>query len=213
MSQRSLLLLAALGLWLALFPAWARWLTAPPLDEPIALTRGAVVARDLRIVPPERHDLTLVFRRSGVPPEELRALLGELGDPAARARDPSAAGVPVPIRWSLSGQDGSVVASGTVEALGTSSWSAADVHRRVATVEVPPGRYRLHAEVLRDVAPLAALDTRLVLWLPPKAGTGWQSGAVWWGTLLNAVLVWPAALLTGLVLLWRAGASAWRQVR
>jgi hypothetical protein len=195
--RRLLLLLALLATWLSVFTAWTFWVTADPLDEPIALAPAGKIDKEIHIVVPEHYTLVFRFMRAGQQYEQLRTLLGGAAS--------TTAGIPIPIRWSLATvSDGRTVASGEVDSAGMSAWSSADIERNIGGIRVPSGRYRLKAQVLRDVPELAYIDTRLAMTNDSKAFSSWQISLVWWGGIANMLLLGPLAVILLLVLLWRA---------
>lgn len=203
-AQRKLIaLLVVVALWLLLFPIWVQWVTAKPLDEAVTLTPRGTISKEIRVVIPENYELNLVFERANVPFEQLKTLLG---DWAYQDGKPIPSGVRVPIRWALKEiPRGSIAASGEIDTFGSIAWSATEVDRQVGRVHVAPGRYLFTAEVLRDVPELAPIKTRISMQLRPKASSTWQITLVWWGSIANFILFWPAAIIIALILLWRAG--------
>ncbi len=194
--------LVVIALWLSLFPIWSRWVTANPLDEAITLAPRGAINREIRVVIPEHYDLNLVFERANIPFEELKTLLG---DWAYKDGKPIPSGMRVPIRWILKTvSSGSVVASGEIDSFGTITWSSTEVYRQVGHLRVAPGRYIFSAEILGDVPELAHIKTRLSMELHPKASSTWQITFAFWGSIANFFLVWPAAVIIVLMLLWRA---------
>lgn len=204
--QRKLvMLLAVIALWLSLFPIWVHRITEKPLDEVITLAPRGAISKEIRVVIPESYALNLVFERANLPFEQLKLLLG---DWVYRNGKPIPSGVTVPIRWVLIDVDTSAIAaSGEIDSFGSIGWSAAEVDRQVGHIRVAPGRYLFTAEILRDVPELAHIRTRLSMQLRPKASSTWQMTLVWWGSLANFFLVWPAAIILALVLVWRAASA------
>jgi hypothetical protein len=202
--QRKLIaLLVVVALWLLLFPIWVQWVTAKPLDEEVTLTPRGAISKEIRVVIPEDYELNLVFERANVPFEQLKTLLG---DWVYQDGKPIPSGVRVPIRWALKEiSRGSIAVSGEIDTFGSIAWSATEVDRQVGRVHVAPGRYLFTAEVLRDVPELAHIKTRISMQLHPKASSTWQIALVWWGSIANFILIWPAAISIALILLWRAG--------
>ncbi|SBV36335.1 conserved exported hypothetical protein [uncultured Stenotrophomonas sp.] len=204
--RRLLLLLALLAIWLSLFTAWAYWVTADPLNAPIALTPAGMVDKKIHVVVPEHYTLVFRFKRAGQPYEQLRTLLGGAAS--------TTAGIPIPIRWSLATvSDGRILASGEVDSAGISAWSSADIERKIGGIRVPSGRYRFKAQVLRGIPELAHIDTRLAMRGTPKASSTWQISLVWWGSIANMLLLAPLAVLLLLLLLWRAGRAAFHAAK
>lgn len=203
--QRKLIaFLVMIGLWLSLFPIWADKITANPLDEMITLAPRGTISREVHIVIPESYQLSLVFERANISPEQLKILLGDWK--YNKDGEPIPSGVRVPIRWSLKAEPGgTIAASGEIDSFGSTSWSAIDVDRQVGHIRVMPGRYLFEAEILRDVPELAHIKTRIAMHLHPKTSSTWQITLVWWGSIANVLLVWPAAIVLALILLWRAG--------
>lgn len=204
--RRLLLLLALLAIWLSLFTAWAYWVTAEPLDEPIALAPAGMIDRDIHVVVPEHYTLVLRFMRAGRSPEQWRTLRDGIAS--------TTTGIPVPIRWSLTSvSNGRAVASGEIDAIGAYRWSSSDIDREIGEIHVPSGRYRFKAQVLRDVPEFAHIDTRLAMTGTPKASSTWQISLVWWGTIANMMLLGPLAILLLLLLLWRASRAAFHAAK
>ena len=195
--RRLLLLLALLATWLSLFTAWTYWVTTEPLDEPIALAPAGMIDREIRIVVPEHYTLVMRFMRSGRSSEQWRTLRDGIAS--------TTAGILVPIRWSLTSvSNGRAVASGEIDAIGAYRWSSSDIDREIGGIRVPSGRYRFKAQILRDVPEFAHIDTRLAMTGTPKASSTWQISLVWWGNIVNMMLIGPLAIILLLVLLWRA---------
>lgn len=200
-----LLLLAVLTLWLSLFSAWAHWITAKPLDEPLALAPAGMIDREIHVVVPEHYTLALRFMRTGHSFEQVNTLLGGIAT--------TTSGIPTPVKWSLQAlPGGKILASGETDAHGMQGWSSTFVERNVGGIRVPTGRYRFKAQVLHDVPELAHFDTRLVMRLQPKSSSTWQLDLVWWGSIANMLLLGPLAIIVLLVLLWHA-ARACRPVQ
>ncbi|MBI4986198.1 MAG: hypothetical protein HZC24_12895 [Rhodocyclales bacterium] len=195
-----LLLFVMLVLWLALFPRWARLITADPLNEAIMLLPKGEVHKEIQIPLAVAYELDLAFEQLGTTYEKLKLLLeGEGGNAKAGG------GIGVPIRWSLRQQaGGAVMASGEVDTRGTAGWSPTAAYRLVAPIAVPPGRYMLDAEILRDVPELGYVRTRLVLQLPSEAATPWQVTVMWWAGVIDITVLLPATLFLGVFLVVRA---------
>jgi hypothetical protein len=194
----SLLMLAAL--WIGVFPVWSRWITTAPLDIPISLVPPGKIEQLIEIVIPENYALSLIFEREGVPFEQLDTLLGSMRPPKAGETLPP--GIRVPIRWSLtSAESRKVAASGDVDSIGTSGWSAAEVTRHLGYVQASPGKYIFQAKVLRSVPELAHIRTRIAIHLRPKSSSSWQIGLVWWGSIGTYLVAWPAAAYGAFLLL------------
>jgi hypothetical protein len=194
--------LAVLASWLALFPRWADQINAAPLDTDIGLSPREPMSREIRIVVPENYRLVLVFERSDMPLAQLQALIGGW---SMAGGEPAPSGIRIPVRWTLREMPGGrLAAAGEVDSAGASGWSATRVYRDIGHVRVAPGRYRFSAQVMRDVPELAQLHARVSMRLAPKAGSTWQVGAAWWGSLATLFLAWPIAIGLALVLLARA---------
>jgi hypothetical protein len=182
------------------FPAWAKRVSADPLDAGVSLARPGVVDRPVQVVIPERYPVYLVFDRAGHAYEELRPLFPDLGYLHGR---PVVGGPRVAVRWApRPAAGGAPVAGGSAAHLHDGWWSGADVGRRVGetVIAVAPGRYVFRFEVLEPTPALAALRTRVVVGQGVKDSTTWQMGAVFWGALLAPLLgaacvVGAAALL------------------
>lgn len=196
-----IMLLVLLASWLALFPVWARRVTTNPLDEAITLSPNGKIEKDIRVIIPENYQLNLAFERAGVSFEKMKSLLG---DWTTKDGKPIPSGVVVPIRWSLRKPNGEVVVSGEVDSFGSIAWSAAEVDRKVGHIKVEPGKYIFSAEILRDVPEFADIKSRISMRLYPKASSTWKITLVWWGIIVNALILWPMAIVIGLLLLWRA---------
>ena len=197
---RAISLLVIAALWIGLFPLWSRWITTAPLNAPINLAPAGHIEQPIRIVIPERYVLNLVFERDGVPFEKLDTLLGGMRLPKIGEKLPP--GIPVSIRWSLTTLEiPNVVASGEVESNGSSGWSAAEVDRHLGYIKAPPGEYIFRAEVLRSVAELSEIRTRIAIQLQPKSSSTWQMGLVWWGMIGTYLIAWPAAAYASFLLL------------
>ena len=195
--RRLLLVLALLATWLALFSVWSRWVTAEPLDEPIALAPAGMIDREIHIVVPEHYTIVMRFMRAGRSSEQWRTLRDGIAS--------TTAGILVPVRWSLTSvSNGRAVASGEIDAIGAYRWSSSDIDREIGGIRVPSGRYRFKAQVLRDVPEFAHIDTRLAMTGTPKASSTWQISLVWWGSIVNMMLVGPLMVILLLVLLWHA---------
>ena len=201
--QRKLVaFLVILTLWLSLFSIWADWVTKAPLDEVVTLSPAGAISKEIRFVIPEYYQLNLVFERGNIPSEQLQTLLGD-GSRKDGERIPS--GIRVPIRWELREvPDGAIAASGEEDSFGTSGTSEAYVYRQIGGLKVPPGRYLFKAKILRDVPELAHIKTRVSMGLYGKASSTWQMSLVWWGAIVNYILVRALVILFFLVLLWRA---------
>jgi hypothetical protein len=205
------LLLARIG-----FELWAQGISAPPLDAPIALSSAGGADRRIdqriRIRVPDSYSLELSLRADARGMDHLRGLLGDGGHDSQGKPIPS--GVRIPLRWSLSQADsGAIVAQGDTETFGSSSWSSDEIGREVDRIAVPPGQYRLQAQITRDVPEFAGIQARLGMRLNSKAAGSWQTSRVWDGRLLSLFLIDPGLVLLALFLLWRAfalGRSRWR---
>lgn len=197
---RAISLLVIAALWIGIFPLWSRWITTSPLNASITLAPAGHIEQPIKIVIPERYALNLVFEREGVPFEKLDTLLGSMRPPKIGEKPPP--GIPVPIRWSLTSLETlNVVASGEVESVGSSGWSATEVDRHLGYIKTLPGEYIFRAEVLRSVAELSEIRTRIAIRLHPKSSSTWQMGLVWWGMIGTYLIAWPAAAYASFLLL------------
>ncbi len=193
-------LLVGLVAWWIGFGAWHRWITATPLQAPIALAAGAVVEREVAIRVPEHYRLQLVFESDRLPRDGLRALLENRTCPGCGG---------VPLRWSFVDERGRVAAAGSTDTMGVTAWSASAFYRDVAPVRLAVGRYRFRAEVPREVPGLREVRASVALHGIPKASSTWQITLAWWGSLLTPLLVVPLLGLLAVYLLW----SRWRWSR
>jgi hypothetical protein len=209
---RLIALLALSAGWIALFPAWAQWVSTNPLNTAISLSPPGTVEEKIDVKLRESYSLHLMFERNGIPFERLRNTVGAMG--ACKVGEQCPKGVPVPIRWSLKRiETGNVASSGEVDSIGSNGWSGAHVYRNLATIKVAPGRYAFRAEVLRPVHELADMRTHIAIELKPKAATTWQMGLVWWGTIGQYLLAWPLIAYAAVLLTWRAALTLRSSVR
>lgn len=201
--QRQLIaLFVGMAFWLLLFPVWVRWVSTKPLDAEITLAPRGAIAKEIRIVVPDRYELNLVFERAGIPFQQMKALLGDAPYPD---RKPIQLGVKVPVRWSVkNSSDGSAVASGEVDSFGSMGWSVSQVDRQISRIRLAPGRYLFTAEILHDVPELAHIKTRLSMEIRQTQSSAWQIALAWWGTVINFFILLPTAIVIAMVLLWRA---------
>jgi uncharacterized protein DUF5625 len=199
-------LLLFLLVWLLGFHLWASALTRRPLDQPISLApRGSV---DVQITIPlaESYYLELVFPVGELSREELFRLVGNtyyfqgVGSPS---------GIPVPVRWALSIQSGTVVASLETESFGVWSHTGSTLNRQIGLMRAPRGSYRFQAEIMRDVPEFSRVPTRIATAFHGKGWATWQFDVIFFGSLLNLFLIMPAAGALFLWLLW----SLWRSLR
>lgn len=194
-----LIAVAVLTAWFAGFQLWAARMTAAPVDSPIALAPRGTLETEIRVHNPESYHLELRFRVNAISRDEAWRLVGAGSHDQNGQRIPS--GVVVPIRWTLiSLMSGAIAASGEAETFGSSGHSADEFSRPASSAfTVPPGRYRLRAEIMRDVPELSRLPVRLWMTTSPKASSTWQSNFAFFGGVASWVLIAPLA--TGLVLL------------
>ena len=192
----AVLLLARIG-----FEFWARSVSAPPLDVPIAISAKGAVDQRIRIRVPDRYTLALDFHADERGFSYLDGLLDEAKLPPND--EVIYHGMRVPLRWSLRETVGGlIVAEGETETSGKSSSSSDSITQNVGALAVKPGDYRLQARILHDLPELAGIDARLTMRLHPKSVGSWQTSLAWNGRLAT-LLVDPLLLLLGLFLLWR----------
>jgi len=190
--------------WLVLFSVWARWVTTVPLNEPISTEPPGKIEKLIRIPVKTKYSLCLVFERAGHPFEELKTLIGDFGKIPTGER--------VPIRWSMHPlKSGKPIASGEVDSFGANAFSKNEIERRVGILEMEPGQYVFRAEITRTLPKLAHIRTRVSLEPAHNAG-GWQFGLVWFGSIINYLMLGPMAFITGLILLLDAVRSRTRGV-
>jgi len=183
------------------FYTWASWIGAVPLDEPISLTPAGKVDKDIYVPLPENYELVFVFDRTNESFDELRRLVGDIDFIKEESKS---IGAVIPIRWALSTQGSKqIVASGEVNSTGSSAWADSFVERKIGNVKVEPGRYRIHAEILREIPELASLRTKIAIQLNPKFTTTWQMAVSWWGSIVVFMLIAPITVVLALVLISR----------
>lgn len=199
-----IVLLIVAVLCIVAFPVWGDWVTKNPFDAVISLSPPGLVREEIEIRIPEHYMVQLKFERDEIEFEQLKKLIGAMG--VCLPKEECSKGEPVPIRWSLKNRETNETASsGLAESIDSNTWSRAHVYRRVGDIHVQPGKYVFEAEVTRPVPELAHIRTHIAIELHPKNSTTWQIGLVWWGQILIFIVVWPAAIIIALVLLWRAG--------
>lgn len=161
--KRPYLILIVAILWMIFFPLWRDWVTATPLNVPISFAKKIEIRKEVIIRAEENYDLNLVFDRRGVSFEEIKRLVGNSSFCIPNEL-PCSKGVPVVIRWNFVDQNTSaVIASGDRETHDSNGWSAEDVDRIIAQVNLPRGKYLFSAETFAPVPDLAALHTSLTL--------------------------------------------------
>ncbi|GEM_PF-1785141 len=167
--------------WIVLFNAWAIWITACPLDEPISIEPPGKIEKLVRIPVKTEYSLYLGFERAGRSFEELKTLIGDSGKRPTGER--------VSICWSIRPlKSENPIASGEVDSFGANAFSNNTIERRVACLKVEPGEYIFRAEITRAVPKLAHMRTRVSL-QPSRGGEGWQFGLIWWGHIINLILL------------------------
>jgi hypothetical protein len=196
---RRVVLIAVLLVWIGCFITLDSLVSKSPLaPQPISLDPPGGIDTEIWIPLREQYFLELEFSREGHPFEQLKRLIGDWGPPVTD-------GVPVAISWSLtSSKTKIVVAQGISVTKGASGWGD-DVHRRVDTIRVEPGRYQLHAKVLNPVPQLASIPTRLELWNSIKTTDTWQSSTLFFGSIFTVWIVTPIALYLMVRLMWLVG--------
>jgi hypothetical protein len=173
--------------WIGSFIALDSLVSKSPLTQLISLDPPGAIDTEIWIPLRERYFLEFEFSRQGHSFEKLKQLIGDWGPPETD-------GVPVAISWSLTATETKeVVAQGAAITKGVVGWGE-EVHRRVDTIRVEPGRYRFHARILNPVPQLASIPTRLVLWNSIKTTDTWQSGVLFWGTLFTVWIVTPVTM-------------------
>lgn len=168
------------------------------LDEPISLSPPGRVEKAITVPLAEVYTLSLTFSFDRQTRQKVQELVEE-----SRYRDgqhvPS--GVAVPIRWSLlERHSGRTVSSEEKVSLGVSGFSATAYYRDIGFSRMQPGTYLFHAEALRDVPEFANIPTRIMVGLRPKATSHWLRELEFWATLVIVYVMWPLALLLGVIL-------------
>jgi hypothetical protein len=183
------------------FFVWVHWISAAPLDQPISLAPMGRVDNEICVPLSENYELVFVFDRANRSFYELQRLIGEITYNAGKSTD---TGVKIPVRWALFARDSQqTVASGEIESAGSSGWANTFVERKIGNIKVEPGKYRFHAEILRDVPELKSLKTNIAIELVPKFTTSWQMAVSWWGSMVVFILIIPTIVVLTLVLLIR----------
>ncbi|WP_211464726.1 DUF5625 family protein [Collimonas silvisoli] len=176
-----IVILVFASLWMLLFPLWADWVTAEPLDTPISFATKNTIHKEIEVRIPETYRLHLLFGRGDVPPEEMEFIGSTVF---------SIPNVPAPLRWSIvNKKTGVTAAGGEVESEDSRGVSGGYVTRTVALVKAPPGRYIFNAEIIRPVPELAKYQVHIQMDFGAKNTDTWQAGfAVWWGQIIWYIL-------------------------
>jgi hypothetical protein len=185
-TRRTISAIAALTAWLGLFVFCDSMVRAAPLNEPISLNAAGSIDQDIRLWVPETYYLDLTFSRANTSFEELQEMIG--------SSFPKADGTPIQIAWSIKDRKGMPVAGDTTTAKGAGGWSDAFVYRSIAQVQVVPGTYRVHAQILEPVPRLAQLSPHLQLSLSFTGNSSWQMAILWWGMVANVFIGLPIVL-------------------
>jgi hypothetical protein len=167
--------LAVLVAFAIVFDAWSRWITAEPLDAPLTLSPPGRVETEVRVRLACPHKLELEFSSGTRTFEEMRRIVGGYG---------TTKGVEIPLRWSFRDTTGRVVASGEAENKGIAAHNVKSFIRSASNyLPLPPGKYRLDAVLMDDVAGLQGVSVQLSFRCHYNASAGWPSYLLFFGSI------------------------------
>jgi len=188
---------------------WMRWVTAPPLDEPVALAKPFQLERSISLHASDRYILELRFDRRDAPFETLRSLVGgtygqriEVNGRLVDAGEPP--GLLVPLVWSLREEpSGRVVVSDTSRGLGSNSWSAEEAGLVLYQGDIESGRYTFTAQLATGIPAFAPVRSRVTLSLWPEHSHSMAMRAYWLAAML-APVAGLGFLITTAVAAWKS---------
>lgn len=197
--QRSAMITLMLILASVIFMSWRWWITQPPLDVPLALDTEQHIDQLIEIRAPDYRHLVVRFERDGW-------------------QDPSVPGnghdaqqwPPVLLHWRLLTRDGSLVSEGSGSTGQVASYNGEYVSHSLGSLGYPQpsGTWRLQVQVVSPQAVYGKVKAHLELDAYSKTATDWRFELLFWGAIVNDLLLWPliglGCLVTlGLAVHWR----------
>lgn len=204
LARRKRLILAIAGLigCIFIFEAWSRWITAEPLNAPIALLPAGKVDKELEIRRDCLHSLELAFSKKSHSRGEV-GTLDHTSTPVSLGAGKDFDGVRIPVQWSLTDPSGKLVASGEGDAAGSHAWTSTEFFRPVLTgLRLSHGHYRLHVALLRDMPELDHMAARLVFRCQSgEISRVWRDGLLFFGQIVENLIVLPLVLVLAAILI------------